>query len=288
MTEANVTATTTANFSETSRRCSQPSGNVTEQLGGKQISREQICGTMMESLLLEGGEKVLEIGTGSGYAAAILAEIAKDVYSVERIGQLAEKAATTLAEQGYHNVHVLHGDGTRGWPEHAPYDAIVVAAGGPKVPEALKMQLKVGGRLVIPIGSSTRAQELVRVTRVSQTEFRREDLADVRFVPLLGKEGWEAEGQVSVPPQLRRAPKVEQSLARMIAKNAEPFGSIDDVELGPLLARIGDARVVLIGEASHAQDVAHNGALRKVFHFKSVSKTFSVPIESERGSIPLS
>lgn len=219
--------------------------------GGQTISQPYIVAFMMEALLLEGGEKVLEIGTGSGYAAAILAEIAKDVYSVERIGQLAEKAAAKLAEQGYHNVHVLHGDGTRGWPAHAPYDAIVVAAGGPKVPETLKMQLKIGGRLVIPIGSTTRAQELVRVTRISETEFRREDLADVRFVPLLGKEGWEAEDEVSAPAQLRPAPKVEPSLARMIARNAEPFGSIDDVDLGPLLARIGDARLVLIGEASH-------------------------------------
>jgi protein-L-isoaspartate(D-aspartate) O-methyltransferase len=125
-------------------------------------------------------------------------------YSVERIGQLAEKAATTLAKQGYQNVHVRHGDGTRGWPEHAPYDAIVVAAGGPKVPEALQMQLKVGGRLVIPIGTTPRAQELVRVTRVSATEFRREELADVRFVPLLGEEGWEPEGEILAPLQFRR------------------------------------------------------------------------------------
>ena len=119
---------------------------------GQTISQPYIVAFMIEALLLKGGEDVLEIGTGSGYAAAILAEIAKNVYSVERIGQLAEKAATTLAKQGYHNVHVRHGDGTRGWPEHAPYDAIVVAAGGPKVPETLQMQLKVGG----PVGNSNR------------------------------------------------------------------------------------------------------------------------------------
>jgi protein-L-isoaspartate(D-aspartate) O-methyltransferase len=217
---------------------------------GQTISQPYIVAFMIEALLLKGGEEVLEIGTGSGYAAAVLAEIAKNVYSVERIGQLAEKAATTLAKQGYHNVHVMHGDGTRGWPEHAPYDAIVVAAGGPKVPEALQMQLKVGGRLVIPIGTTPRAQELVRVTRVSSTEFRREELADVRFVPLLGKEGWETEGEISAPPQPRRA-RVEPSLAKMIGRIAEPFGSIDNVDLSPLLGRIGDARVVLIGEASH-------------------------------------
>ena len=217
---------------------------------GQTISQPYIVAFMIEALLLKGGEDVLEIGTGSGYAAAVLAEIAKNVYSVERIGQLAEKAATTLAKQGYHNVHVRHGDGTRGWPEHAPYDAIVVAAGGPKVPEALQMQLKVGGRLVIPIGTSPRVQELVRVTRVSATEFRREELADVRFVPLLGEEGWEPEGDISAPLQFRRD-RAAPSLARMIGRIAEPFGSIDDFDVSPLLGRIGDARVVLIGEASH-------------------------------------
>jgi protein-L-isoaspartate O-methyltransferase len=93
---------------------------------------------MTEALALDGGEKVLEIGTGSGYAAAVLSRIAKDVYTVERIGQLAEKAAGVLADLGYGNVHVLHGDGTLGWVDHAPYDAIVVAAGGPEVPESLK------------------------------------------------------------------------------------------------------------------------------------------------------
>ncbi len=96
---------------------------------------------MTEALALEGGEKVLEIGTGSGYAAAVLSKIAKDVYTVERIGQLAEKSAALLAKTGCGNVRVLHADGTLGWPDHAPYDAIIVAAGGPHVPESLKAQL---------------------------------------------------------------------------------------------------------------------------------------------------
>jgi rhodanese-related sulfurtransferase len=169
----------------------------------------------------------------------------------ERIGQLAEKAAVTLAKLGYDNVHVLHADGTQGWPEHAPYDAIVVAAGGPKIPESLQQQLKVGGRLVIPVGTEVRAQELVRVTRVSETEFQREDLADVRFVPLLGKEGWEPEAEPSLRRKFQVVPPSEQSLSRIIARAAEPFGSIETADLKPLLSRIGDARVVLIGEASH-------------------------------------
>jgi protein-L-isoaspartate(D-aspartate) O-methyltransferase len=157
---------------------------------GQTISQPYIVALMTEALALDGGEKVLEIGTGSGYAAAVLSRIAKDVYTVERIGQLAERAAAVLADLGYGNVHVLHGDGTLGWVDHAPYDAIVVAAGGPDVPESLKRQLKVGGRLVIPIGKDTRVQELVRVTRVSNDEYATEDLADVRFVPLVGEEGW--------------------------------------------------------------------------------------------------
>ena len=218
---------------------------------GQTISQPYIVAFMADALLLRGGEQVLEIGTGSGYAAAVLAEIAANVYSVERIGQLAEKAAVRLTKLGYDNVHVLHADGTQGWPEHAPYDAIVVAAGGPKIPESLQQQLKVGGRLVIPVGTEVRAQELVRVTRVSQTEFRREDLADVRFVPLLGKEGWEPEAEPPLRRKLQVVRPSEQPLSRIIASAAEPFGSIETADLNPLLSRIGDARVVLIGEASH-------------------------------------
>ena len=218
---------------------------------GQTISQPYIVAFMADALLLKGGEHVLEIGTGSGYAAAVLAEIAANVYSVERIGQLAEKAAVTLTKLGYDNVHVWHGDGTQGWPEHAPYDAIVVAAGGPRVPKSLQQQLKVGGRLIIPVGTEVRAQELVRVARVSQTEFRREDLADVRFVPLLGKEGWEPEAEPPLRRELQLVPPSEQPLSRIIASAAEPFGSIETADLNPLLSRIGDARVVLIGEASH-------------------------------------
>jgi protein-L-isoaspartate(D-aspartate) O-methyltransferase len=220
---------------------------------GQTISQPYIVAFMTEALSLRGGEKVLEIGAGSGYAAAVLSEIAADVYTVERHGPLAEKAAATLADLGYHNVHVLHGDGTRGWPAHAPFDAIVVAAGGPTVPESLKEQLKIGGRLVIPVGADLRAQELVRVTRISQNEYRREDLADVRFVPLLGEEGWAPE-QTDLP-RLRRAPPAvgrgDERLIKSIADAVEPFRSIDTVDLRPLLERVGDARIVLLGEATH-------------------------------------
>ena len=171
---------------------------------GQTISQPYIVALMTEALDLQGGERVLEIGTGSGYAAAVLAEIAAEVYTVERIGELAEKAASTLEALGYRNVHVVHGDGTLGWAAAAPYDAIIVAAGGPEVPQSLKQQLKVGGRLVIPVGTDPRAQELVRVTRISNEEFKSEDIADVRFVPLVGKEGW-APAELPFPSKPRPA-----------------------------------------------------------------------------------
>jgi len=216
------------------------------------ISQPYIVAFMAEALMLEGGEKILEVGAGSGYAAAVLSEIAAHVYTVERHGQLAEQAAATLADLGYDNVHVLHGDGTRGWSEHAPYDAIVVAAGGPKVPEALKEQLKIGGRLVIPVGPDQSAQELVRVTRVSKDEYRSEDIADVRFVPLIGEQGWEGEkGEARSRRAPRPASSDEQAQVRNLADAAESFPSIEAADLKALMERIGQARIVLLGEATH-------------------------------------
>ncbi|NNE21735.1 MAG: protein-L-isoaspartate(D-aspartate) O-methyltransferase, partial [Rhizobiales bacterium] len=114
---------------------------------GQTISQPYIVAYMVEALALKGGEKVLEIGAGSGYAAAVLAEIAGEVFTIERIAQLAEKAASHLADAGYDNVHVLHADGTRGWLDEAPFDAILVSAGAPHVPETLKSQLATGGRM---------------------------------------------------------------------------------------------------------------------------------------------
>jgi protein-L-isoaspartate(D-aspartate) O-methyltransferase len=160
---------------------------------GQTISQPYIVAYMAECLALAGGEKVLEIGTGSGYAAAVLAEIAAEVYTIERIEGLATMARIVLEDLGYANVQVRCGDGTLGWPEEAPFDGIVVSAGGPNVPDTLKYQLKTGGRLVIPIGRSKAYQELVRVTRVAEDEFQAEDLVPVRFVPLVGEEGWSEE-----------------------------------------------------------------------------------------------
>ena len=155
------------------------------------ISQPYIVAFMIEALALQGGEKVLEIGTGSGYAAAVLAQIAGEVFTIERIEQLCRHAHRTLKSLNYLNVHVARGDGTRGWPDHSPFDAIIVSAGGPSVPKSLKSQLAIGGRMVIPVGSSRTSQELVRVTRISETEFKSTNVASVRFVPLIGDEGWD-------------------------------------------------------------------------------------------------
>ncbi len=214
------------------------------------ISQPFIVAFMTESLELRGGERVLEIGTGSGYAAAVLAEIAGEVYTVERYENLARGARERLRRLGYENVRVLHGDGTRGWSEHAPYDAIVVAAGGPEVPDSLRRQLAVGGRLVIPVGSTQRLQKLVRIRRLAEERFDEEELLDVRFVPLVGREGW-AEG-VEMPSREARAPeRAEREVSSLVAAAAEPFDDLARASLAGLLDRIGDARVVLLGEATH-------------------------------------
>jgi protein-L-isoaspartate(D-aspartate) O-methyltransferase len=210
------------------------------------ISQPYIVAFMVEALELSGGERVLEIGTGSGYAAAVLAEIADDVYTIERHALLAETAEARLRAEGYDRVHVRCGDGTLGWPEEAPFDAIIVAAGGPKVPESLCEQLRVGGRLVVPVGEEVGFQTLMCVTRTGESEFQEEDLGGVRFVPLVGEEGWHEERRA---PLAGRGRKPE--LSEEIAKHGTPFDAVEDAPLDALLRRIGDARVVLLGEATH-------------------------------------
>ena len=159
---------------------------------GQTISQPAMVATMTEALLLRGDEKVLEIGTGCGYQAAVLAEIAARVFSVERLAPLYRRARAVLDRLGCHNVVLRHGDGTLGWAEHAPYDAIVVTAGAPHVPGALREQLAVGGRLVIPVGDRGR-QTLVRLTR-GEAQDKREVLGDCVFVSLVGTDGWPADG----------------------------------------------------------------------------------------------
>lgn len=160
---------------------------------GQTISQPYIVAFMIEALELQGDERVLEIGTGSGYAAAVLSLCAREVCTVERIPALAESARERLQLLGYRNVRVLVGDGTLGWQDEAPYDGIVVTAGAPEPPAALLEQLAPGGRLVIPVGPTQQLQTLVRVRRLGEGRFRREELCAVRFVPLIGEQGWSPE-----------------------------------------------------------------------------------------------
>lgn len=219
---------------------------------GQTISQPYIVAMMVDALDLKSGDRVLDVGTGSGYAAAVVACIAKKVYSIERIDELAEGAKKVLLAEGFTNIEVRIGDGSIGWPEEAPFDAIAVAAGAPIVPEDLKEQLAIGGRLVLPVGPNDGGQKLLRITRLSENEYETEVLAAVRFVPLIGEAGWK-EDRPSPSRDFGHypLPSDDQRLAHRITQVAEPFDSVDDLPLEGLLERIGDSRLVLLGEASH-------------------------------------
>ena len=159
-------------------------------IGAKQtVSQPYMAARMTEALELSGEEKVLEIGTGSGYQTALLAELSFNVFSVEKIRTLAMKARALLDRLQYHNIAIQVGDGSIGWPEHSPFDAIIVTAGAPDLPRPLLDQLAIGGRLVIPVGDDE-SQVLVRVMRHA-SKFEEEQLGDCRFVKLWGKFGWQ-------------------------------------------------------------------------------------------------
>jgi protein-L-isoaspartate(D-aspartate) O-methyltransferase len=161
-------------------------------IGEKQtISQPYMVALMTEALQLTGKEKVLEIGAGSGYQAAILAELAEKVFSIERIRSLAIRARELLYGLGYYNVEIKIFDGTFGWVEKSPFDAIIVTAGAPDIPQPLIDQLRVEGRLVIPVGDAF-VQDLIRVTKTEEG-IKKEDLGGCRFVKLIGRYGWEAE-----------------------------------------------------------------------------------------------
>jgi protein-L-isoaspartate(D-aspartate) O-methyltransferase len=159
-------------------------------IGEKQtISQPYIVALMSEALELQGDEKILEIGTGSGYQAAILAELAGRVFSIERFPALAYRANQTLQKLGYQNLLIRVADGSLGWPDEAPFDGIMATAGTPRIPQPLVDQLKVGGRLVLPVGDRL-SQELVLVERTAEG-IQKTNLGGVRFVDLVGKWGWE-------------------------------------------------------------------------------------------------
>ncbi len=156
------------------------------------ISQPYMVGVMSEALQLRGDEKVLEIGTGSGYQSAVLALLARQVFSLERIPELARQARRTLDNCGFARVNIRVTDGTYGWENEAPFDGIVVTAGAPAIPRPYLEQLTLGGRLVIPVGDRI-SQILVRVTRRGEQDFREERLFGCRFVPLVGNHGWREE-----------------------------------------------------------------------------------------------
>lgn len=223
---------------------------------GQTISQPYVVALMTAALELDPSDRVLEIGTGSGYAAAVLAAIVREVYSVERFSELAEVAQQRLDAEGFENALVLHGDGTTGWPEHSPYDAIIVAAGGPAIPRSLIDQLAIGGRLVIPVGADLSNQKLLRVTKTGEETEIRENLGSVRFVPLVGVEGWGDDGETDRTPKLASRPAVVDnettpSLTEQIRQAAESFDDIESADLSALLDRVGDSRLVLIGESTH-------------------------------------
>ncbi|PQO31741.1 protein-L-isoaspartate(D-aspartate) O-methyltransferase [Blastopirellula marina] len=149
------------------------------------ISQPFIVALMAQALELKPSDRTLEIGAGSGYAAAVLGRLCQEVFTVERVGDLAISAAETIRKLGMANVHVRFGDGTKGWPAEAPFDAISVAAGGTRVPNALVDQLAIGGRLVIPLGRAADSQKLVRIRKLAKDRYKEDDLGAVRFVPLL-------------------------------------------------------------------------------------------------------
>jgi protein-L-isoaspartate(D-aspartate) O-methyltransferase len=156
------------------------------------ISQPYIVARMTELLEVDEHGRVLEIGAGSGYQTAVLARLAGSVFAIERIAELAREAQKRIRELGIYNATVKCFDGTLGWDAHAPYDAVLAAAGGPDVPEPLLAQLKVGGRLVMPVGPTRESQRLVRVVR-TEKDYKREDHGACAFVPLIGRYGWSAE-----------------------------------------------------------------------------------------------
>lgn len=156
---------------------------------GQTISQPYIVGLMTEQLAVEAGDRVLEVGTGSGYQAAVVAELGTQVYSIEIIEALAERAHSTLSSLEYGNVELRHADGYFGWPEHAPFDGILVTAAPDHIPQPLVEQLAIGGVMVIPVGPPGGYQELWKITKVAATETERESLGGVRFVPLTRQDG---------------------------------------------------------------------------------------------------
>jgi protein-L-isoaspartate(D-aspartate) O-methyltransferase len=214
------------------------------------ISQPYIVALMLEAADLQPDDHVLEIGTGSGYAAAIAACIAKRVHTVERHLDLADDAAALLDRLGFTNVAVHHADGTLGLPQHAPFDAIIAAAGGPGVPAAWREQLRIGGRLIMPVGDARESQRLMKFTRMSEHAFSEEDFGGVMFVPLIGAAGW-SEALAIDADRPEPAKPAARSLPELIRASAVRLPALDAADFAHAFDRFADQRVVLLGEASH-------------------------------------
>jgi protein-L-isoaspartate(D-aspartate) O-methyltransferase len=217
---------------------------------GQTISQPYIVALMIEAAEVKPGSRVLEVGAGSGYAAAVLSRIADHVYAIERHPSLVAAAQRRLEALGYWNISLRAGDGTKGWPDAAPFDAILVAAGGPEVPEPLKKQLAIGGRLVIPVSPLHGHQKLLKITRRGEHEYQQTDLGAVSFVPLIGEQGW-SEATTARPARYAPGRSREQELPEAIAAAAEPLPDLSDPAFGRLFDRYAASRVVLLGEATH-------------------------------------
>jgi protein-L-isoaspartate(D-aspartate) O-methyltransferase len=170
---------------------------------GQTISQPYIVALTIDAAGIGPGDKVLEVGAGSGYAAAVIGQVAGEVIAIERHHQLVDLAQSRMRRLGYDNVRVVEGDGTLGWPEEAPFDAIVAAASGSHVPQSWIAQLKPGGRIVVPLGDPGSIQSLIKVTKHEDGTLEREDLGGVRFVPLIGKEGFQDGGSEGAIRSLR-------------------------------------------------------------------------------------
>jgi protein-L-isoaspartate(D-aspartate) O-methyltransferase len=229
---------------------------------GQTISQPYIVARMIELAEIKPGDTVLEVGAGSGYAAAVMSRMANKVFAIERHAALAKLAAARLKRLGYANAEIICADGTKGLPEEAPFQAIIVSAGGPHVPEALKQQLATGGRLIVPVGEFG-FQTLIRVRRTGEDRFEEEDFGAVAFVPLIGEEGWaepEREGKAKLDAEpsgyatgllvpAKRALTIHDRVSKLMAEASEPFGDLH--ELCDLVERFSDRRVVMLGEATH-------------------------------------
>ncbi len=217
---------------------------------GQTMSQPYIVARMAEAADVSPVDRVLEIGAGSGYAAAVLGELAGRVFTIERHPALADLARARLRQLGYDNVEVRTGDGTLGWPEQAPFDAIIATAGGPRVPDTWRAQLAVDGRLVMPVGATPTHQRLIRLTRTGPETWHEEEIEEVRFVPLIGEQGWSEEHE-TFRDKPRREPRPTSGLHQLIRAAEQPLPALEDASFASAFDRYADRRVVLLGEASH-------------------------------------